>query len=100
MEWSLQRDKADELIRRILWAVDEDSLSLKQTQQLLGSLNNLAQMCSFIKPFKALINNFLRSFNLNEQILLSICEQTRRDLLLCTRVAERQGKEYRFQHNP
>jgi hypothetical protein len=67
-------------------AVDADSLSLKQTQQLLGSLNN--QMCPLIKPFKALMNNFLRSFNSNEQILLSICEQTRGDLLLCARVAE------------
>jgi hypothetical protein len=36
MEWSLQKKKADELIRKILWAVKSDSYSLKETQQLLG----------------------------------------------------------------
>ncbi len=88
MEWSLHRDKADELTRRLLWAVDADYISLKQTQQLLGSLNELAQMCPFIKPYKALMNSFLKSFNSNEQILLKICEQTEKDLLICARVAK------------
>jgi hypothetical protein len=88
MEWSLHRDKADELTRRLLWAVDADCISLKQTQQLLRSLNDLAQMCQFIKPYKALMNGFLKSFNLNEQILLKICDQAKKDLLVCARVAE------------
>jgi hypothetical protein len=88
MEWSLHKDKADELIRRLLWAVDADCMSLKQTQQLLGSMNDLAQMCPFIKPYKALMNGFLKTFRSNEQILLKICDQTRKDLLVCANVAE------------
>jgi hypothetical protein len=88
MEWSLHKNKADELIRRLLWAVDADCLSLKQTQQLLGSMNDLAQMCPFIKPYKALLNGFLKSFGSNEQILLKICDQTRKDLLVCANVAD------------
>ncbi len=49
LEWSLLKEKADDLIRKILWAVNADIMSLKQNQQLLGSLNDLSQMCPFIK---------------------------------------------------
>jgi hypothetical protein len=88
MEWSLPRSKADDLIRKILWAVNADHMSLKQTQQLLGSLNDLSQMCPFIKPFRALTNSFLGKFNANEQVLLSMCHQAKNDLMVCARVAE------------
>jgi hypothetical protein len=87
-EWSLPKEKADELQRKILWAVHASSMSLKQTQQLLGSLNDLSQMCPFIKPFRALANSFLGSFNGNEQALLSLDEQAKRDLMVCARVTE------------
>ncbi len=87
-EWSLPKEKADELLRKILWAVQASSMSLKQTQQLLGSLNDLSQMCPFIKPFRALTNSFLGSFNGNEQALLSLSEQAKKDLMVCARVTE------------
>jgi hypothetical protein len=88
MEWSLPKSKADDLIRKILWAVKADNMSLKQTQQLLGSLNDLSQMCPFMKPFRALTNNFLGQFNADEQVLLSMSHQAKRDLMVCARVAE------------
>jgi hypothetical protein len=87
-EWSLPKEKADELIRKILWAVEASSMSLKQTQQLLGSLNDLSQMCPFIKPFRALVNSFLGSFNSDDQVLLSMCSQARKDLMVCARATE------------
>jgi hypothetical protein len=87
-EWSLPKEKADELLRKILWAVQASSMSLKQTQQLLGSLNDLSQMCPFIKPFRALTNNFLGSFNGDEQVLLSLSELAKKDLMVCARVTE------------
>jgi hypothetical protein len=88
MEWSLHKKKADELIRKILWAVKSDSFSLKETQQLLGSLNDLSQMCPFIKPYKALANSFLGSFLGNEQVLKKWSPQAKKDLMVCARVAE------------
>ncbi len=72
LEWSLQEEKADDLIRKFLWAAKADSMSLKQTQQLLGSLNDLSQMCPFMKPFRALANSFLASFDADE-ISFSAC---------------------------
>jgi hypothetical protein len=87
-EWALPKEKADELQRKILWAVHASNMSLKQTQQLLGSLNDLSQMCPFIKPFRALANSFLGSFNGNEQALLSLNEQAKSDLMVCARVTE------------
>ncbi len=88
MEWSLQKEKADELTRKILWAAKADSMSLKQTQQLLGSLNDLSQMCPFVKPFRALANSFLASFNTDEDRLLSMCSQARKDLMVCARITQ------------
>jgi hypothetical protein len=63
-------------------------MSLKQTQQLLGSLNDLSQMCPFVKPFRALTNSFLASFNTDEDKLLSMCSQARKDLMVCARVTQ------------
>jgi hypothetical protein len=88
MEWSLQKEKADELIRRILWAVQTDGYSLKEMQQLIGSLNTLSQLCPFIKPYRALANSFLGSFKGDEQLLQALSEQAKKDLMVCARVAE------------
>jgi hypothetical protein len=88
MEWSLSKDKADELICKILWAVSSDGYSLKEAQQLLGSLNDLSQMCPFVKPYRALANNFLSSFKGNEQLLQKFGDQAKADLMVCARVAE------------
>jgi hypothetical protein len=88
MEWSLQKEKADELIRRILWAIHTDGFSLKETQQLIGSLNDLSQMCLFVKPYRALANSFLGSFRGNEQLLQMLSEKAKADLMVCARVAE------------
>jgi hypothetical protein len=88
MEWSLSKDKADELIRKILWAVSSDGYSLKEAQQLLGSLNDLSQMCPFVKPYRALANSFLSSFKGDEQLLKTFSEQAKADLMVCARVAE------------
>ncbi len=87
-EWSLQKPKADELIRKLLRAVQAKELSLNQTQQILGSLNDLAQMCPFVKPFKALANRFLASFNNDESVLLSMGDRVKSDLMVCARVAK------------
>ncbi len=75
--WSLQKPKADELIRKLLWAAQAKELSLNQTQQILGSLNDLVQMCPFVKPFKALANRFLASFNNDEKVLLPIGDRAK-----------------------
>jgi hypothetical protein len=88
MEWSLSKDKADELIRKILWAVHSDGYSLKEAQQLIGSLNDLSQMCPFVKPYRALTNSFLSSFRGDEQLLQTLSDQAKADLMVCARVAE------------
>jgi hypothetical protein len=87
-QWSLPKPKADELIRKLLWAAQAEELSLNQTQQVLGSLNDLAQMCPFMKPYKALANKFLASFNDNGNVLLPMSDIVKADLMVCARIAE------------
>jgi hypothetical protein len=87
-QWSLPKPKADELIRKLLWAAQAEEFSLNQTQQVLGSLNDLAQMCPFVKPYKALANKFLASFNNNGKVLLPMSDIVKADLMVCARIAE------------
>jgi hypothetical protein len=72
----------------LLWAAQAKELSLNQTQQILGFLNDLAQMCPFVKPYKTLANKFLASFKSDENVLLSMCDRVKSYLMVCAKIAE------------
>jgi hypothetical protein len=59
MEWSLPEEKAEKTIRRCLSACGAQHMDLKQTQQLMGSVNDLSQMCPTVKFHKGSGNLFL-----------------------------------------
>ena len=46
------------------------AISLKDAQSLTGKLNDVCQMCPFLRAFRFPLNKFVASFELNEQILL------------------------------
>jgi hypothetical protein len=45
-------------------------------------------MCPFVKPYRALVNSFLSSFRGEEQLLQTLSDQAKADLMVCARVAE------------
>ena len=49
MKWFLSKEKADKVKRRCLDAIRSQHVDLKQIQKLMGSINDLAQMCPLIK---------------------------------------------------
>ena len=46
------------------------AVSLKEAQSLTGKLNDVCQMCPFLRAFRFPLNKFIASFKLDEQILL------------------------------
>ena len=87
MTWYLSEEKADKIVRRCLDANRNSHLSLKQVQQLMGSVNDLAQMCPLLKPHKRSGNKFLTKFGGDGNILKMVPDEMRRDLKVIAKVA-------------
>jgi len=87
MEWSLPREKADDLTARLLLIVQGEKCSLKQLQKALGSVNHLAQMCPFVKGFRSPANEFVRRFKGDDSIELPIPVQVKADFGVILRIS-------------
>jgi len=87
MSWFLPEAKADRVMRRCLDIYRSGMASLKQMEQVMGSINDLAQMASFLRFYKSNGNRFLQSFNGNYDILKVLPIQLRDDLLVAAKVA-------------
>jgi hypothetical protein len=88
LEWSLPNKKADKLLLRISKILSSQECSLKQMRSVMGSVNDFAQMCIFMHPFKHSGNQFLAAFQGNENIILHIPSQTKADLLIVANAVE------------
>ena len=62
--------------------------SLKQMQQLLGSVNDLGQMSPTVKFHKIVGNDFLASFEENYHIIRMVPEKLKKELEVIAKVAE------------
>ena len=88
MSWFLSESKANKVKKRCLDAARSQHLDLKQVQKLMGSINDLAQMCPLLKFHKREGNVFLTRFSGNESILLVVPQKLKEDLLVIAKVAE------------
>ena len=88
MTWFLSKEKSDKIVRRCLDAIRASHLGLKQTQQLMGSINDLAQMCPLLKPHKRSGNEFLAKFGGRKEILRRVPLLLKKDLEVIAKVAE------------
>jgi len=52
MTWRLPQKKIDKCLRCIQTALYQDSISLKELQKLIGRMNDVSQMCSFMKIYR------------------------------------------------
>ena len=88
MEWSISQEKAEKVTRRCLEACSRSHMSLHQTQELMGTINDLAQMNRFLKFFKSSGNVMLSKFRNDENILLMTPEETKMDWKVVGRAAK------------
>jgi len=92
MTWTYPENKLVPLIRSIHNILAAPMASLKQMQKVWGGINDVAQLCPFLKAFRKPSNSFVSQFNGNEEILLPTPAQVKLDLATCAKVIITAGK--------
>jgi len=87
MKWYLSKEKSEKIMNRCVQFCGSMHVDLNQTQKVMGSVNDLGQMCPFLKFYKGSGNNLLSRFGTNENILLPVPVQVKEDLMVAARVA-------------
>jgi hypothetical protein len=80
LTWSLAQEKSTRVLLRIKGPLLGDSLSLLETQKLLGSLTDVSQVCTFLRGFRHTLQLFLTDFENDECIHRSLPDQAKEDL--------------------
>ena len=88
MEWFLSKEKADEVIRSCVNMIGCQHADLKQVQEVMGSVNDVAQMAPLLRFHKRSGNAFLSRFGGNENILLVVPDDVKADMLTIAKVVE------------
>ena len=88
LTWFLAERKADKVIRRCMDVANANHVDLKQIQKLMGSINDLGQMCPCIKFHKRGGNALLRAFGGNEAILKMVPAKLKEELQLVAKIAD------------
>ncbi len=86
LSWSYPGDKAVPLIRDIYDILVSKVSGLRQFQKALGSINDVAQLCPFLKGFRKPANDFMASFLEDTEVLLEVPPQVSQDLQTCQKV--------------
>ena len=77
--WHYSELKADKVDRRCLDGAKAMHLSLLQIQKIMGSVNDLAQMCPLLKSHQRSGNAFMTKFGGDNNLLRAVPIQLRRD---------------------
>ena len=86
--WHYSEHKADKVVRRCLDGARALHLSLLQIQKIMGSVNDMAQMCPLLKSHQRSGNAFITKFGGDNNLLRAVPIQLRRDLEVVAKVAE------------
>ena len=88
MSWFLSKEKSKKVIRRCKEVAGSLHVDLKQVQRLMGSVNDLGQMCPLVKCHKRSGNELLTQFSGNENLLKRVPDELKEDLQIIAKVAE------------
>ncbi len=80
LSWSISTDKKNRILSRLRGPLLGLPASLLETQQLIGSLNDVGQMCPFLRGFRQPLYNFLLQFKEDQEIKLFPPPAVREDL--------------------
>jgi hypothetical protein len=82
LTWSIAEDKKIRILDRIRGPLSGKPISLKELQKLIGSLNDVGQMCPFLRGFRQPLHLLLMTFHDDKDILMPIPQAVRNDLLI------------------
>ena len=88
MTWFLGKDKADKVVKRCMDSRRAMHMDLNQVQKLMGTVNDIAQMCPMMTCHKATGNAFLRSFEGKENLLKPVPEDMKEDMKVIAKMAD------------
>jgi hypothetical protein len=88
MEWFLPEEKANRFMRRIINAMHTDYMDLKQVQEIMGVVNDLILMASFMKPFRVSGNKLLHELGTDEEKAVLVTHDFKTDLGKFARLVE------------
>ena len=88
LTWFLPEEKADRTIKRCMDVFHGMHASLKQMEQVMGSVNDLAQMAPFARFYKNSGQELLRSFLGNYDTLKQVPSAVREDMLVLAKIAD------------
>ncbi len=82
LSWTLPEDKKNACLKAIFGAREVEFLSLHDYQVLMGRLNNVSLMCTFLKAFRKPLLDCLSDAQLNNAGLVRVSAQAKKDLLI------------------
>jgi hypothetical protein len=80
LTWSISRDKKAKILDRIRNPLMGQPINLNDLQKLIGTLNDVGQMCPFLRGFRQPLHLLLMEFKENKEIELPIPEAVKDDL--------------------
>jgi hypothetical protein len=100
MSWSLSKEKSGRVLRRIQGPLTGGLLTLLETQKLLGSLNDIGQMCPFLTGFRHSLQQFLIEFGEDGVSQRPLPTQAKKDLRIWAAGTAAAGKGLPIPHRP
>ena len=85
--WFLAQRKAEKVMTRCWDMINSSHTSLEQLQKLMGSVNDLAQMCPLLKVHKRAGNALVRKFEGNTKIIKMVTDELKKELAVIAKVA-------------
>ena len=86
LSWSYPEDKLVPLVRTILGMLEDGTTNLKTMQSIMGCLNDVAQLCPFMKGWRLPSLSFQSSFQDRNDLDLTVPGQVRSDMLVCCKI--------------
>ena len=88
LSWFLSVEKAAKIVERCLEVMGATHVSLKQMERLMGTINDLGQMCQSVKFHRREGNAFLGLFNGNYSIVKMVPEELKSELQVLAKIAD------------
>ena len=98
--WSISKEKSARVLRRIQGPLSGGLLTLLDTQKLLGTLNDIGQMCPFLSGFRHALQQFLIDFGEDDISQRPLPLQARKDLRVWAAGAAAASRGLPIPHRP
>jgi len=86
MSWAYPEDKLVPLVRSMLEMAGLGTATLHEMQSMMGCINDVAQLCPFLKGIRKPLLSFQASFGDKEDLRLPIPASAQADLLTCCKI--------------